>query len=118
TAVEHYEKQEDGTKVVKHMNGFKNLLDYQKENELLSEESYETLNDVSDVVIKKWEQKDRISPCLKSMMLFFRLRGFLKMKLNDIKGDDINIEKSFNNFVHIYDVIVKFYKSRFCFKEC
>src|SRR5699024_8903138 len=30
TAVEHYEKQEDGTKVVKHMNGFKNLLDYQK----------------------------------------------------------------------------------------
>src|SRR5699024_10012398 len=34
TAVEHYEKQEDGTKVVKHMNGFKNLLHYQKENEL------------------------------------------------------------------------------------
>src|SRR5699024_4325363 len=55
TAVEHYEKQEDGTKVVKHMNGFKNLLHYQKENELISEEAYETMNNVSDVVIKKWE---------------------------------------------------------------
>src|SRR5699024_458610 len=117
TAVEHYEKQEDGTKVVKHMNGFKNLLDYQKENELLSEESYETLNDVSDVVSQKWEEKDRISPWLKSMMLFFRVRGFLKMKLNYNKGDEINIEKSFYNFGHIYDVIVKFYKSRFCFNE-
>src|SRR5699024_9127315 len=50
-AVGHYEKQENAAKIVKHMNGFKNLLNYQKDNELISEEAYEALYDASDSVI-------------------------------------------------------------------
>src|SRR5699024_7395082 len=55
TAVGHYEKQEDTVKVVKHMNGFKDLLDYQKDNELITDEAYESLYKASDSVIGNWE---------------------------------------------------------------
>ncbi|GAA0591596.1 hypothetical protein GCM10009001_04640 [Virgibacillus siamensis] len=55
TAVYRYEKQENATKVVKHMKGFKTLLDYQKENQLIGEKAYETLSIVSDSFIEQWQ---------------------------------------------------------------
>ncbi|ASK62202.1 hypothetical protein CFK37_08530 [Virgibacillus phasianinus] len=54
-AVKQYEKQEDAVKVIKHMNGFKTLLDYQKENNLISEKAYKTLYTVSDAFIEQWQ---------------------------------------------------------------
>ncbi len=55
TAVNQYENQGDAEKVVKHMEGFKFLLDYQKDNELLSEFAYNTLMYQADNLIAKWE---------------------------------------------------------------
>jgi len=55
TAVSHYEEKEQAEKVVKHMNGFKQLLKNQKENDLMSEEASKTLREKSDSLITKWE---------------------------------------------------------------
>lgn len=55
TAVELFEKQEAGEKVVKHMEGFKRLLDYQKDYELISEKAYNTLKDYTDFLIGMWQ---------------------------------------------------------------
>lgn len=55
TAVGQYEKQEEADKVVKHMNGFKTLLDYQKEKELISKQAYEELYSVSNSFIEQWQ---------------------------------------------------------------
>lgn len=55
TAVERFEKQEAGEKVVKHVEGFKGLLDYQKDNELISEKAYNALKDYADYLIMKWQ---------------------------------------------------------------
>ncbi|MFC0299255.1 PIG-L family deacetylase [Virgibacillus soli] len=56
TAVSHYEKEENTAKLVKHMNGFKELLDYQKEHGLISVDAYESLHLASDSLIANWEQ--------------------------------------------------------------
>lgn len=55
TAVNHFEEQEKGKKVVKHMEGFKQLLDNQKENKLLSDHAYNLLKSNSESLIKKWK---------------------------------------------------------------
>ena len=54
-SVDRFEKQGASDKVVKHMEGFKRLLDYQKEKQLISEEAYDTLIDHTDYLIKKWQ---------------------------------------------------------------
>lgn len=55
TAVEHFEKQKTAQKVLKHMGSFKQLLDHQKENELISEKAYVVLKASTDNVIRKWQ---------------------------------------------------------------
>lgn len=55
TAVALYEKQEAAGKVVKHMESFKQLLDHQKENELISNKAYDLLKADTDSLIKKWK---------------------------------------------------------------
>ena len=55
TAVDQYEKQEAVKKVVKHMKSFKALLDYQKENKLISDKAYKTLMASAGELIKKWQ---------------------------------------------------------------
>lgn len=55
TAVALYEKQEAAGKVVKHMESFKQLLDHQKENDLISKKAYELLKAYTDSLIKKWQ---------------------------------------------------------------
>lgn len=54
TAVSRYEKQEKEKKVVKHMQGFKVLLDHQKESELISDRAYKALKADADALIKQW----------------------------------------------------------------
>ncbi len=54
-AVKHYESQEKADKVVKHMDGFKALLDHQIDNDLISEDVYDTLNSQANELINKWQ---------------------------------------------------------------
>src|SRR5699024_10124123 len=53
TSVEHYEKKGADDKVIKHVKSFKLLLDYQKNNKLISDKAYNTLTDNADYVIRK-----------------------------------------------------------------
>lgn len=55
TAVEQYEKKEQAEKAVKHMKGFKLLLNHQVENNLTSEKAYNALTVDADSLINKWE---------------------------------------------------------------
>jgi|GEM_PF-188871 len=54
-AVSHYEDQEADEKVIKHMQGFNDLLDHQQNNELISAEAYNLLQSQADALIAKWE---------------------------------------------------------------
>jgi adenine deaminase len=55
TAVSHYEEKEQAKKVIKHMKGFKQLLEHQRENKLISEKAYNALKEDADSLIKKWQ---------------------------------------------------------------
>lgn len=55
TVVRRYEEQEQAEKVIKHMKGFKHLLDHQKDNAMMSEEAYKVLYADSELLIKKWQ---------------------------------------------------------------
>ena len=54
-AVTYYEEKELADKVVKHMEGFKQLLDYQMNATLISERAYHILKADADNVIQKWQ---------------------------------------------------------------
>lgn len=54
-AVEQFEKKKVAEKVVKHLKGFKVLLDHQKENDLISKKAYDALKADADDLIKKWK---------------------------------------------------------------
>ncbi len=56
-AVGQFEKKGSAEKVIKHMESFKKLLDYQLENESISQELYETLKADSNSLIQKWQEK-------------------------------------------------------------
>ncbi|MFJ7934813.1 FIMAH domain-containing protein [Sporosarcina sp. NPDC096371] len=55
TAVSRYEEQELTEKVIKHMEGFRLLIDHHRDNELLSGEVYSVLKANADSLIKKWQ---------------------------------------------------------------
>jgi hypothetical protein len=55
TAVSQYESQEKAEKVVRHMEGFKVLLDYQLDNDLISDNAFDDLSEHAEALIKKWE---------------------------------------------------------------
>lgn len=54
-AVDHYEKKQEAEKVVKHTEGFKQLLVHQKENESISEKAFNILDTYADYLIEKWK---------------------------------------------------------------
>jgi len=54
TSVGHYEKTGSIEKAVKHMDGLKVLLDKLKENELISENAYDSLYAGADDLIEQW----------------------------------------------------------------
>ncbi|MBB6451284.1 M6 family metalloprotease-like protein [Geomicrobium halophilum] len=53
TAVSHYEEQGDTEKVITHMEGFKDLLDHQLDNVLISQEAFDTLYMYTNELIEK-----------------------------------------------------------------
>lgn len=55
TAVGQYEKKGSADKVVKHMEGFKRLLDHQLQDRLISEKAYNSLKKDADTLIKQWD---------------------------------------------------------------
>ncbi|WP_373893796.1 YdcF family protein [Virgibacillus sp. CBA3643] len=55
TSVGHYENQEEAAKVVQHMGGFNDLLNYQIDNDLISEEAYHMLITQSNALMDMWE---------------------------------------------------------------
>lgn len=55
TAIEHYEKIGSSEKVVKHLNSFSSLLDYQKESKLISEDAYLVLNIDTQYLIDQFQ---------------------------------------------------------------
>jgi len=55
TAVSQYEKKNEADKVIKHMEGFKLLIDNQRETNLISKNVHEMLWDKSDKMIKIWQ---------------------------------------------------------------
>lgn len=55
TAVSHYEDKEQTDKVVKHMKGFKRLVEHQKNEESISDDAYEKLKTDADHLIGKWK---------------------------------------------------------------
>ncbi|MFJ7935255.1 beta-N-acetylglucosaminidase domain-containing protein [Sporosarcina sp. NPDC096371] len=54
TALVQFEKTGDNPKVVKHLNGFKDLLDYLRDKEQISIEAYKTLKDGANTLIDKY----------------------------------------------------------------
>src|SRR5699024_6092314 len=57
TALEQFEKKGDNKKVIKHLNGLKDLLDHQNEQEHISDEAYETIKDGANLLINMFNQK-------------------------------------------------------------
>lgn len=55
TAVERYESKEDAKKVIKHMNGFKQLMNHFQEEESITADAFDTLNSQANDLIAKWE---------------------------------------------------------------
>lgn len=55
TAVSRYEDKKSADKVLKHMEGFKRLLEHQKKNKLISEKAYHALMIDADFLIDKWQ---------------------------------------------------------------
>jgi beta-N-acetylhexosaminidase len=54
TAVGHYENQEEAEKVIQHMGGFHDLLNYQLDEGLISEDAYNMLTDRADDLADRW----------------------------------------------------------------
>ncbi|WP_010530084.1 FIMAH domain-containing protein [Lentibacillus jeotgali] len=55
TAVDHYEDKELADKIVKHLKGFAQLLEYQRENDLISERAYQALKEDTGYLMEKYE---------------------------------------------------------------
>ncbi|GAA0591646.1 hypothetical protein GCM10009001_04710 [Virgibacillus siamensis] len=56
SSVQHYAEKEKANKVIKHMKGFKTLLNHQMNNELISEDAYQSLKADADSVLQKWRK--------------------------------------------------------------
>lgn len=55
TAVGRFEERQAAEKVIKHMHGFKLLLEYQKKEQLISDKAFDTLHNDANVLIEKWQ---------------------------------------------------------------
>ncbi|TFJ92475.1 FIMAH domain-containing protein [Lentibacillus salicampi] len=55
TALSHYAQQEAAEKVIKHTEGFKNLLTHHQENNLISEKAFNILTNDADALLEKWQ---------------------------------------------------------------
>lgn len=56
-SLQHYEDEEKVEKVVKHLNSLNELINYQKEHDMISEEAYKLLTVNTDYLKEKWQHK-------------------------------------------------------------
>lgn len=56
-ALNHFVKNDDNQKVVKHLKSFKTLLDHQKNHRKISDGAYSVLKENTDDLVKQWENK-------------------------------------------------------------
>lgn len=56
-ALEHYEQQSNATKIVKHLENFKTLLDYQMEKEHITDRTYTELYADTEFLINQWNKE-------------------------------------------------------------
>ncbi|WP_424475431.1 FIMAH domain-containing protein [Oceanobacillus kimchii] len=54
-AVRQFEKQEDAEKILKHMNGFMDLLEHHYDDDAISDFAYHTLLHQAENFIQQWE---------------------------------------------------------------
>ncbi|WP_205601744.1 hypothetical protein [Virgibacillus sp. Bac332] len=54
-AVSRYENKQKAKKVVKHMKGWKSLLDQQLEKDVISDKAFDSFQKQADKLIKKWK---------------------------------------------------------------
>lgn len=57
SVLEKYEEQENSEKMVKHLEGFKIVIDDLKEKELIKKEAYDRLNSDADMLVERWEKR-------------------------------------------------------------
>ncbi|WP_371871348.1 FIMAH domain-containing protein [Lentibacillus populi] len=55
TSISHFEDEAARDKVVKHANGFKNLLNHYQSEEWITEEAYDSLMLQANLLIEKWQ---------------------------------------------------------------
>ncbi|QKY70374.1 serine hydrolase [Lentibacillus sp. CBA3610] len=55
TAVSRYEENNQAEKVISHTESFKQLLDHQEENEMISDEAYDSLYSDAESLIENWQ---------------------------------------------------------------
>ncbi|HLR08611.1 MAG TPA: endonuclease/exonuclease/phosphatase family protein [Bacillota bacterium] len=55
TSVSYYEQKAQANKVVKHMIGFKRLLEHQQAEKVISDDAYEILKTDADYLLNKWQ---------------------------------------------------------------
>ncbi|ALX50675.1 gamma-glutamyltransferase [Lentibacillus amyloliquefaciens] len=55
TVLAHYESSGSMDKAIKHLNGFKTLIEHQRDDESISETAYNALISASDVLLEEWE---------------------------------------------------------------
>lgn len=55
TVVSHYEEEQKAKKVIKHIEGFKQLINQLQKKERISEKAYQSLNDSAEKLINKWQ---------------------------------------------------------------
>lgn len=54
-AVKHFEETDQAEKVLKHLEGFQKLLAYERDEEIISEDDYESLKDVTAYLVDEWD---------------------------------------------------------------
>lgn len=58
SAIERFEEKESVDKVIKHLEGFQQLLNYQKNNKVISNRAFGDLQTYTDYIIEKWDRAD------------------------------------------------------------
>lgn len=86
TAVGQYEKTKADEKVIKHLEGFKILLDHQQEKNMINQEAYQTLQRDTDYLIEKWHYPNEDPPYEKKAVI-----GILPLEMELTPGEETEL---------------------------
>lgn len=86
TAVSQYEKTEADEKVNKHLESFKQLLNHQRENDIINQETYQTLLRDTEYLIEKWHYPNDDPPYEREAII-----GILPLELELAPGEEVEL---------------------------